>query len=112
MSDRVIIHFGDEKLLLRSGRTGLQRAARCLSYKALILLTDHLCGKKDCYYAAVVLLSLALISFFQILPSKERGGEKGKSEFHWGTEEVGVEGRRAERLKNERLVEEYSKVSE
>lgn len=78
VSDRVIIHFGDEKLLLRSGRTGLQRPARCLSYKALILLTDHLCVKKDCYYAAVVVLSLALISFFQIMPSKEAGREGKK----------------------------------
>lgn len=49
--------------------------------------------------------------FFQILPSKE-GGREGKREFHWGVEEVGVEGGRAESLKNERLVEEYSKVSE
>lgn len=100
VSDRVIIHFSDEKLLLGSRGTGLQRPARCLSYKALILLTDHLCVKKDCSYAAVVLLSLALISFFQILPSK-KGGREGKSKFHWGMEEVGVEGRRAESLKNE-----------
>lgn len=83
VSDRVIIRFGDEKLLLRSRGTGLQRPARCLSYKALILLTDHLCVKKDCSYAAVVLLSLALISFFQILPSK-KGGREGKKQISLG----------------------------
>lgn len=83
VSDRVIIHFGDEKLLLRSRGTGSQRPARCLSYKALILLTDHLCVKKDCSYAAVVLLSLALTSFFQILPSK-KGGREGKKQISLG----------------------------
>lgn len=83
VSDRVIIRFGDEKLLLRSRGTGLQRPARCLSYKAFILLTDHLCVKKDCSYAAVVLLSLALISFFQILPSK-KGGREGKKQISLG----------------------------
>lgn len=56
--------------------------------------------KKNNYYAAVVLLSLALISFFQILPSKEEG-RGGKGEFHWGVKEVGVEGRKAETLKAE-----------
>lgn len=50
--------------------------------------------------------------FFPDSASQRAGGEKGKSGFHWGMEEVGVEGMRAESLKNERLVEEYSKVSE
>lgn len=92
VSDRVIIHFGDEKLLLRSGRTGLQRSARCLSYKALILLADHLCVKEDCSYAAVVLLSLALSSFFQILPSRE-GGREGKRGISLGNGGGGGEGK-------------------
>lgn len=39
--------------------------------------------KKDCSYAAVVLLSLALISFFQILPSK-KGEREGKKQISLG----------------------------